>query len=88
MRDCHFMDQGAQLIGSEVQAVEVGQAVLALNLIHTELNRTESVVLFVLQISEGDLEDTALQGVISVLQTTRAVNQSLTDAVGKLSKHN
>ena len=72
-------DQGAQLVGSEVQAVEVGQAVLALDLVHTELDLAEGVVLIVLEVREGDFEDTALQGVVGVLQTAGAVDQSLTD---------
>lgn len=72
-------NKGAQLVGGEVQTVEVGQAVLALDLIHTELDLAESVVLIVLQVSEGDLEDTALEGVVGVLQTASAVDQSLAD---------
>jgi hypothetical protein len=72
-------DQGAQLVGGEVQAVEVGKAVLALDLIHTELDLAESVVLIVLQIREGDLEDTTLEGVVGVLETAGTVDQSLAD---------
>lgn len=72
-------DQGAQLVGGEVQAVEVGKAVLALDLIHAELNLAEGVVLVVLKVSEGDLEDTALQGVVGVLQTAGTVDKSLAD---------
>lgn len=74
-------DQGAQLVGGEIQAVEVGQAVLALNLVHTELDLAESVVLIVLQVREGDLEDTALQGVVCVLQTAGAVDKGLADTL-------
>jgi hypothetical protein len=74
-------DQGAQLVGGEVQAVEVGQAVLALDLIHTKLDLAESVVLVVLEISEGNLEDTALEGVVGVLETAGTVDQSLADTV-------
>jgi hypothetical protein len=62
--------------------VEVGQAVLALNLIHTELDLAEGVVLVILQVSEGDLEDAALQRVIGVLQTAGTVDQSLADTWG------
>jgi len=75
-------NEGAQLVGGEVQTVEVGKAVLALDLIHTELDLAESVVLIVLQVSEGDLEDTALEGVVGVLQTASAVDQSLADIAG------
>lgn len=72
-------DQGAQLVGGEVQTVEVGQAVLALDLVDAELDLAEGVVLIVLEVGEGDLEDTALQGVVGVLQTAGAVDQSLAD---------
>lgn len=72
-------DQGAQLVGGEIQAMEVGQTVLALNLVHAELNLAESVVLIVLQIRKRDLEDTALQGVVGVLQTAGAVDKGLAD---------
>lgn len=72
-------DEGAQLVGGEVQTVEVGQAVLALDLVDTELDLAESVVLIVLEIGEGNLNDTALQGVVGVLQTAGAVDESLAD---------
>jgi hypothetical protein len=62
--------------------VEVGQTVLALNLVHTELDLAEGVVLIVLQIGEGDLENAALQRVVGVLQTAGAVDQSLADTLG------
>lgn len=77
-------DQGAQLVGGEIQAVEVGQAVLALDLVHAELDLAEGVILIVLQIRERDLEDTALQGVVGILQTARAVDESLADTLVKL----
>lgn len=59
--------------------MEVGQAVLALDLVDTELDLAESVVLIVLEIGEGNLNDTALQGVVGVLQTTGAVDKGLAD---------
>ena len=57
----------AQLVGGEVEAVEVGQAVLALHLIDPQLDLAESVVLVLLQVREGDFEDAALEGVVGVL---------------------
>ena len=80
-------DQGAQLVGGEVQTVEVGQTVLALDLIHAELDLAEGVVLIVLQVCERDLEDPALQGVVGILQTTGTVDESLADTVGRISTH-
>ena len=41
-------DERAELVGGEVEAVEVGQAVLALDLVDAELDLAESVVLIVL----------------------------------------
>ena len=59
--------------------MEVGEAVLALNFVDAQLDLAESVVLIVLEIGEGDLEDTALESIVGVLQTGRAVDQSLAD---------
>jgi hypothetical protein len=72
-------DEGAQLVGGEVQTVEVGQTVLALDLINAELDLAESVILVVLQVGQGDLEDPALQRVVGVLETAGAVDKSLAD---------
>jgi len=74
--------QGPQLVRGEVQTVEVGQAVLALNLIDSELDLPESVVLVLLQIRQGDLEDPALQSVVRVLHTRGSVDERLADTVG------
>ena len=63
----------------EVETVEVGQAVLALNLIDAQLDLAEAVVLILLEIGEGGLEDTALEGVVGVLQTGGAVDEGLAD---------
>lgn len=43
-------DQGAKLVRCEVETVEVGQAVLSLHLIDSELNLSERMVLILLQI--------------------------------------
>ncbi len=63
----------------EVETVEVGQAVLALNLIDAQLDLAEAVVLILLEIGEGSLEDTALERVVGVLQTGGAVDEGLAD---------
>lgn len=67
--------EGAELVGCEVQAVEVGEAVLALDFVDAELDLAESVVFVVLEIGERDLEDTALEGVVGVLQTGGSVDE-------------
>ena len=76
-----FADERAQLVGCEVESVEVGQAVLALDLINPQLDLAERVVLILLEIGERNLEDTALEGVVGVLETGGAVDKSLADTV-------
>lgn len=86
------LDQGlplahkrAQLVRRKVHAVEVGQAVLPLDLVHPELDLAESMVLVVLQIREGSLEHTALEVVVGVLKTAGAVDDGLADAWSRLA---
>lgn len=74
-------DKGSQLVGCEVKTVEVGQAVLALDLVDSELNLAESVVLILLQVCQGNLNDSALQRVVGVLQTGGPVDKSLADTI-------
>jgi hypothetical protein len=84
--------QGAQLVGGEVQAVEVGQAVLSLDFIDAELDLAEGVVLVVLEVGKRDFEDTSLQGVVRVLETAGTVDEGLSDTfvwqVGQSSERN
>jgi hypothetical protein len=72
-------DERAELVRGEVQAVEVGQAVLALNLVDAELDLAERVVLVLLQIGQRNLDDAALQRIVGVLETGGAVDQGLAD---------
>jgi hypothetical protein len=72
-------DHGAELVRGHVHTVEVGEAVLALDLINTQLDLAERVLLALVQVSEGDLEDTALQGIVGVLHTLGAVDEGLAD---------
>lgn len=72
-------DKRSQLVGCEVKTVEVGQAVLALDLVDSELDLAESVVLVLLQVRQGNLNDPALQRVVGVLQTSGPVDQGLAD---------
>ena len=74
-------DEGSQLVGCEVETVEVGQAVLSLDLIDTELDLSECVVLILLQICQRNLEDSALQCIICVLETCGSVDEGLADTV-------
>jgi hypothetical protein len=77
-------DKRAELIRGEVEAVEVGQAVLALDLIDSELDLAERVVLILLKIGERNLEYPALQSIVCVLETSGAVDESLADAAERL----
>ena len=72
-------DQGSQLVRGEVETVEVGQAVLALDLVDAEADLAEGVVLVLLEIGEGDLDDAALEGIVGVLETGCAVHEGLAD---------
>jgi hypothetical protein len=60
-------DERAQLVGGEVQPVEVGEAVLALDFVDAELDLAEGVVFVFLEVGEGDFEDAAFEGVVGVL---------------------
>lgn len=72
-------DERPQLVGCEVETVEVGQAVLSLNLIHPELDLSECVVLILLEIRQRNLENSALQCIVCVLETGGSVDESLAD---------
>ena len=60
--------------------MEVGQAVLALNFIHPELDLSKGMILVLLQICQRYLKDSPLQSVICVLQTCAPIDQSFPDA--------
>ncbi len=74
-------DEGTEFVGREVKTVEVGQAVLALHLIDTELDLSERVVLILLKICQRNLEDSALQRIVCALKTGSTVDECLSDAV-------
>ena len=76
-----FSDERSELVGCEVETMEVGQAVLSLNLIYPQLDFTESVILILLQIGQRNLENTTLQGIVGVLQTSGAVDKGLSNTI-------
>lgn len=78
-------DEGLELVGGEVETVEVGETVLALDLVYPQSNLAERVVLILLKVGERNLEDTALESVVGVLETSGAVYESLSDTVGYIS---
>lgn len=62
--------------------MEVGQAVLALHFVDSQAHLAESVVFILLEVGERNFEDTALEGVVGVLETSGAVYKGLSDTVG------
>lgn len=72
-------DKRSELVGSKVQTVEVGEEVLALDLVDSQLDSAERVILLALQIGKRDVKDTALKLVVGVLETGGTVDKSLTD---------
>lgn len=71
--------EGSEFVGGEVETVEVGEAVLALDLVYSELDLAEGVVLILLQIGQRNLDNSALEGIVRVLQTGGSVDQGLAD---------
>lgn len=78
-------DERSKLVGCEVEAVESSQAALALDLVDAEANLAERVALILLEISERDLDDASLEGIVGVLQTGGAVDEGLADTVQRVS---
>lgn len=74
-------NQRSKFVGSEVQAVEVGQAVLALDLVDAEANLAEGVLFILLEIGQRDLDDAALQSIVCVLETSGTVHKGLADTI-------
>ena len=57
-----LLDHGAELVGGEVHAVEVGEAHLALGLLDDQLELAERILVLI-QVAERNLEHAALQTV-------------------------
>jgi hypothetical protein len=74
-------DQRSELVGGQGHAVERGQAVLALDVFDSQLDLSEALVFVLVQVSQGHLNDSALQGVVGILETLRSVDQGLTDGL-------
>ena len=62
-----LLDEGTELIRGEVHSVEVGEAVLALNFINSQLDLAESTILILGKIAERDFDNTTLKVVVGVL---------------------
>jgi len=64
-----LLDVETELIGSEIHTVEVGEAVLSLNVLNAKLDGSVGLVLVLVQISKRDRHHTSLQAVRSDLGT-------------------
>merc|ERR1719180_313022 len=74
-----LLDHGSQLISGQVHAMKVGQAVLALDLLTHKLELPVGPlgVILVLQVSEGDLVDSALEPIAGNPGSLSPVDQGL-----------
>merc|ERR1712146_100277 len=76
--------QGAELVGGEVHAPEATQHLLVLHVLNTEADLAVGVILVLVEVSEGDLENTALELVGRDLCALAASAKSLAaDGVGE-----
>ena len=61
-----LLDEGAQLVSGDVHAVEVGVAVVCFHFLALNLDLSPSLLVSVLvEVTEGNLEDTSAEGVSS-----------------------
>lgn len=65
--------------------MEVGQAVLALYFINSELDLAESMIFIILQIGKRDFEDSAFEGVIGILETSRSIYEGFANTENCIS---
>ena len=74
-----FADERTEFVRSEVEPVEVCETALSLYLIYSELDLAEGVLLILLEIGKRNLENTALEGVVGVLETSGTVYKGLSN---------
>ena len=72
-------DKRAELVSGQVHSVERGEAVGALDVLDLELHLPESLVLILVQVSEGALHDSTPQSIRGDLGSLGAVDDSLTN---------
>jgi len=71
--------QGAELVSGEVHAPEAAESLLALDILHTEAHLAVGIILVLVEVSEGDFQDAALELVGSDLGSLGAGHESLAD---------
>ena len=71
-----LLHKGAELIAGDVHTIEVGEAVESLHFFDLELDLSPSrFVVFILQVSEVDIENATTQAVSCDLYQTKEVNK-------------
>lgn len=61
--------------------MEVGEAALSRDLVDTELDLSESLLLVLVEVREGELKDSTLEGVGRVLESLGSVGKGLSDVL-------
>ena len=74
-----LFDQRAQLVGGHLEAVKVGEAALAGDLLDLQLDVAERVVHVAVQVGEAHREHAVGQGVFGVFEALGLVDQRLSD---------
>ena len=69
-----FSHKRPEFVGGEVETVEVGETVFALNFVDSELDLAESVVFIGLEVGKGDFKDSAFKGVVGVFETSCTID--------------
>ena len=69
--------QRSELVRGEVHTVEVGEAGSARDFFDTETELSEGLFVVLVQVGEGGLDDSSLQGVVGVLETLGSVDEGL-----------
>jgi len=78
-------NERAQLVGGEIHAVEVGECLVGLDVLDSQADLAESLILVLLQVGQRDGEDTSAQRVGAQLGALSAVDWGLANvAVGEL----
>lgn len=72
-------NERAELVRGEVHAVEVGEAGAALDTVDLQLELAVGLLVVLVKVGEGSLDDAALERVIGVLETLGSVDKSLAD---------
>mmetsp|Transcript_4555 Transcript_4555/g.6925 ORF Transcript_4555/g.6925 Transcript_4555/m.6925 type:complete len:208 (+) Transcript_4555:159-782(+) len=77
-----LLDETADLVPGHIHTVEVGETVVSLNVLDTELDLTVTNIIVVLEIGEGDLDNTSLKSVRGNLLTGGFGDDSLSEVLG------